>query len=183
MNVKPCRRYPYNQHWLRNPLGSGLYRKWLQDKGSLTRRLQRASKAFAVRPVGVHGGRPLPEEARLLKLKPSQTAWIREVYLDCNHEAAVFAHSVLPHDSLHGSWQGLAQLGNRSLGSTLFSNPGVQRTPLSFRKLSQRHPLYRKAIRQLQSPPPELWARRSMFFLGSSVILVTEVFLPQVLTL
>ncbi|HZV61289.1 MAG TPA: chorismate lyase [Methylophilaceae bacterium] len=169
--------------WLRKPVNSGAYRPWLMERGSLTRKLQQASKHFAVRPARFVNSKPLPDEARLLKLKPWQKTWVREVYLDCNHKPTVFAHSVLPVDSLRGSWLNLGRLGNRSLGSALFSNPLVRRTPLAFRKLSRQHPLYYKAALQLQSPPPELWARRSVFYLGSSAILVTEIFLPQVLVL
>jgi len=169
--------------WLQKPTNSRAYRPWLIERGSLTRKLQQASKVFAVRPVQFCRCKPLPDEAQQLKLRPWHRAWVREVYLDCNHKPAVFAHSVLPIGSLRGSWQNLGRLGSRSLGSALFSNPLVRRTPLTFRKLSKQHPLYDKAVLQLKSAPPELWARRSVFHLGSSTILVTEIFLPQVLAL
>ena len=176
---------PFSMHegWQRKPVNSGAYRPWLIERGSLTHELRQASKHFAVRPVQFRNSKPLSDEAWLLKLKPWQKAWVREVYLDCNHKPTVFAHSVLPVSSLRGSWQNLRRLGSRSLGSALFTNPLLRRTPLAFRKLSRQHPLYYKAALQLQSPPPELWARRSVFYLGSSAILVTEIFLPQVLVL
>lgn len=169
--------------WLTKPMNSGPYRSWLIERSSLTRRLQRASGAFAVKPVLFCKCRALPEEGRLLKLRPWQKAWVREVYLDCNHVPAVFAHSVLPFSSLSGRWQGLGRLGSRSLGTALFSDPRVKRTPLAYKKLASRHPLYGKAVRSLSNPPSALWARRSVFFLGDSAIMVTEIFLPQVLTL
>lgn len=118
-----------------------------------------------------------------MKLGPEQNALVREVLLCCNHKPAVFAHSVLPFRSLQGSWRELPRLGSRPLGAALFSNPRVRRTPLQFKKLTINHPLYRAAQRYLELPAQSLWARRSVFFLGSSAILVTEVFLPQVLTL
>jgi chorismate-pyruvate lyase len=43
--------------------------------------------------------------------------------------------------------------------------------------------LYKVTRRHLRLPGEALWARRSMFFIGASSILVTEIFLPQVLTL
>ncbi|HEU4709172.1 MAG TPA: chorismate lyase [Methylophilaceae bacterium] len=164
-------------------MNSGAYRRWLVESGSLTRKLQRASEHFAVEQIRSAAARPLAEEARLMKLGPEQKALVREVLLCCNHKPAVFAHSVLPFASLQGSWRGLPRLGNKPLGAALFSDPLVRRTPLQFRKLSASNPLYQQARPYLQFGAEELWARRSLFFLGSSTILVTEVFLPQVLTL
>jgi len=164
-------------------MNSGPYRRWLVESGSLTRKLQRASAHFAVEPLKAVAARPLAEEARLMKLGPKQNALVREVLLCCNGTPAVFAHSVLPFKSLQGSWRGLPRLGSKPLGAALFSDPRVRRTPLQFKKLAGNHPLYREAQRYLGLPSQALWARRSVFFLESSAILVTEVFLPQVLTL
>jgi chorismate--pyruvate lyase len=173
---------PPSSHWLTQPLNSGRYRSWLLEGGSLTQRLQLASASFEVKPLQ-SSGRPLPEEARLLKLGPKQKALVREVFLCCNGKPAVFAHSVLPFASLQGAWKGLTRLGSKPLGAALFSNPKVERTPLEFKKLSANHPLYKASQQHMGLIAEELWARRSVFFLGASAILVTEVFLPQVLTL
>jgi chorismate--pyruvate lyase len=180
---KISRQLPSSSRWLKKPLNSGLYRKWLTDKGSLTRKLQMASASFAVKPIRYSAHKPLRDEAKLLNLGPQQKAWVREVDLYSNHKPVVFAHSILPHGSLCGNWQGLGRLGNRPLGGALFSNPKVKRTQLEFKKLTANHPLYRIARQHLKLLPQVLWARRSIFFLGNSAILVTEVFLPQVLGL
>lgn len=180
--MKIFRRMPHSSAWLKKPLNSGPYRSWLLENGSLTRRLQLVSRSFAVERLQ-SSNRPLPEEAMLLEMNPKQKALVREVFLCCNGEPAVFAHSVLPQESLQGPWQGLACLGNKPLGAALFSDPRVKRTPLEFNKLSAHHPLYLTAQRHLDSIVGDLWARRSVFFREGSAILVTEVFLPQVLTL
>lgn len=169
-----------HRRWLATPLNSGPYRKWLIDKGSLTRRLQVACASFAVNPAYCADSKPLPDEGRMLGLKPQQKALIREVYLHCNRAPVVFAHSVLPDKSLRGAWAGLGKLGSKPLGATLFSNPMVSRTPLQFKKLSRRHQLYHRAAKNCHIQSDELWARRSIFYLRGSVILVTEIFLPQV---
>lgn len=174
------RQIGQRSRWLATPLNSGLYRKWLIDNGSLTRRLQMTCAGFAVNPAFCADSRPLPDEGRMLGLRLQQKALIREVYLHCNHVPVVFAHSVLPHKSLCGAWAGLGKLGSKPLGATLFSNPRVSRTPLQFKKLSSRHPLYRRAAKNCDIQSDELWARRSIFYLRGSVILVTEIFLPQV---
>lgn len=163
-------------------MNSGPFRSWLQESGSLTRRLQLASASFAVKRMP-SSRRPLPEEALLLKLRPKQVALVREVLLCCDAIPTVFAHSVLPFESLRGRWQGLGQLGNKPLGAALFSDPRVKRTQLEFNKLAPHHPLYKVAESHLEPMTGELWARRSVFFLDGASILVTEVFLPQVLIL
>ena len=90
----------------------------------------------------------------------------------------VYAHSVLPHRSLRGKWYKLGRLGNQPLGAALFKNMQVTRTPLSYKKLSNNHVLYQKAVKEIAHPPAYLWARRSVFHLNCANILVTEVFLP-----
>lgn len=103
-----------------------------------------------------------------------------------NGQGVVFAHSVLPKASLRGAWAGLSRLGSKPLGAMLFANPKVQRTALSYKKISANHALYRQAIAKLTKAPPYLWARRSMFSIRGANqigqrIMVTEVFLPHLL--
>lgn len=109
---------------------------------------------------------------------------VREVHLLGNGQPVVFAHSVLPRHHLRGAWLGLRVLGNKPLGASLFANPKVCRTALEFKKLSSHHQLYRLAVAHLHpaQTPKELWARRSIFILNRAKIMVTEVFLPHVLT-
>ncbi|HWT28712.1 MAG TPA: chorismate lyase [Methylophilaceae bacterium] len=167
--------------WLRSPMGSGAYRHWLVDGGSLTRRLQRRCTDFAVQGVRLTDARPRLDEAGLLCTSSRRLALLREVRLLCAGRPVVFAHSVLPHTSLRGPWLGLARLGERPLGGQLFADPRVVRTPLEYKKLHPHHALYRRATAHLNVRPLAIWARRSVFSLGCAAILVTEVFLPQVL--
>ena len=169
--------------WLANPAGSRGYRHWLLDRGSLTQRLRAKSAAFGVEGVHQKWARPQPDEACLLGLPPRQHALLREVRLCCNQQMVVFAHSVLPRRSLRGAWHGLERLGARPLGEALFNNPAVVRTSMRYRKLSAANPLFRRALAGMANAPSHLWARRSVFMLRGASILVTEVFLPGVLTL
>lgn len=178
-----AKSFPSHSQWLKKPVNSGAYRHWLIDGGSLTRRLQRRCADFAVRPLKLHIAKPQADESELLKLASRQKALLREVHLYCAGRPVVFAHSVLPPGALRGDWQGLGRLGNRPLGGALFADPRVVRTPLQYKKLSSHHTLYHRAIAHLDIPPKVLWARRSLFTLRHAAILVTEVFLPQVLTL
>ncbi|MHB0984940.1 MAG: chorismate--pyruvate lyase family protein [Sulfuricella sp.] len=175
---------PTPRHWpARLSESCARYRPWLLDQGSLTRRIQARCPNFSVRHVQQRHGIAMPSERRLVALNAHSRALLRDVFLYCNDTPLVFAHSVLPAASLHGTWQSLGRLGSKPLGAMLFSNPRVRRTPLCFKKLNRRHELYRLACAALPNPPASLWARRSVFYLEGKPILVTEVFLPGILGL
>ena len=167
--------------WLKKPRASLAYRNWLIDNGSLTARLQKRYMHFSVKAVAIKYAKPNQDEAALLRQPSHKTALIREVLLMGDSLPVVFAHSVLPRACLRGLWNGLGRLGSKPLGSMLFANPKVKRTPLSYKKLTSNHMLYEHATRHLSQKPRYLWARRSIFSLNCASIMVTEVFLPQLL--
>lgn len=166
---------------------------WLHDHGSLTQRIQQRCEKFSVSPVRSGLARIAYDEAALLGIAPHQLAYSREVFLYADGKPVVFAHSTCASAHLRGAWQAMRELGNRSLGSLLFTHPLVSRQPLHFKALRANHPLHvgPALTRQssvglkpdLQSAPDTLWARRSLFTLHGSPLLVTEVFLPEILNL
>ena len=175
---------PHSLAWhTQAPDTSCQYRHWLKDQGSLTRKIQSRCDAFSVRRVQLSQGNVCRDESKLLGLHPRSRALLREVYLYCGERPLVFAHSVLPLPGLRGPWHSLSVLGNQPLGSALFANPMVKRTPLSFKKLGRHDELFLRACAILPLRPKYLWARRSIFNLKGSPILVTEVFLPDILEL
>lgn len=174
------------QRWLNKPIQANKLQPWLIDNNSLTARLLLRFRKFAVEPIAVKYAKLVQEEAALLRQPSYQVALIREVLLMGDNQPVVFAHSVLPRASLRGAWNGLGKLGNQPLGATLFANPKVRRTALSYKKLTPGHVLYQHATRHLTQnievrKPSYLWARRSIFSLSCANIMVTEVFLPQLL--
>ena len=178
--------HPYfcvtHTNWLKKPFSSHSMHTWLLDSGSLTARLQKRYSHFLVKPVLMQYAKPIQDEATLLRLPAHNFALIREVLLIGNEQAVVFAHSVLPKASLRGAWNGLGRQGNKPLGATLFANPKVKRSQLSYKKLSRHHPISIRLAEHLQQEPMPLWARRSIFVLNCAKIMVTEVFLPQLLS-
>jgi len=170
-----------NFHWLKKPILSGRYRSLLQDNGSLTKLLKQRYKDFKVKPTQVGYGKPFVDEMSLLKQAPRNVSLLREVFLMGNHQAVVFAHSVMPCRILRGLWVGLGCIGNKPLGESLFGVPRVTRMALSYKKLARQHPLYQRAIPGMNEQPAYLWARRSVFSLHGAKIMVTEVLLPQIL--
>ena len=174
-------RSQHHQQWLKKPILAKSLQHWLIDNSSLTARLQLRYSHFAVKPVAVKYAKPITDESALLHLPTYKTALIREVLLMGNNQPVVFAHSVLPRISLRGAWNSLGRLGNKPLGATLFANPKVKRTPISYKKLLPHHRLYQHATAHLTLKPTHLWARRSIFSLNCARILITEIFLPKLL--
>ena len=90
-------------------------RQWLQDRGSLTRRIQERCDQFYVEPVFQSLTKVYGDESIKMKLRQDELALVREVYLYCCDRPVVFAHSVVPRKGLRGVWRSLSGLGNRSL--------------------------------------------------------------------
>lgn len=160
---------------------AGIWCRWLSGPGSLTRRLQAICPHLRVQRLRQEIAVPLRDEYRALHLRRGQRALIRDVLLICGDTPLVYAHSVIPLAGLKGPWVGLSKLGNRPLGEALFANPRVRRYPLEYRPLDARHPLYAPAVAHLTIAPQRLWMRRSQFALHGRPLLVSEVFLPEVL--
>jgi chorismate--pyruvate lyase len=172
-----------DRDWRHRPgAGAGAYRPWLIDRGSLTDRIRGRCTAFRVELVCQALCRATRDE-RFLVGGRSERALVREVFLRCGRTRLVFAHSVTRPASLRGAWRGFARLGTRSLGTALFADPRVQRHPLRYRKLGPCDELHVRACAATGRRLPALWARRSLFTLGKSPILVTEIFLPEILEL
>lgn len=155
----------------------------MRDHGSLTRRIQQRCTRFAVVPVRHGLARIAHDESSVLQLPARQHAYSREVYLHADGQAVVFAHSTCAAEHLSGAWQAMSGLGSRSLGSLLFTHPLVRRQPLQYLALRPHHPLYQRAATVLSTAPTVLYARRSLFHLHGAPLLVTEVFLPDILVL
>lgn len=160
------------------------FRGWLADQGSLTHRLRQLCGHFSVHPVRIGLIKPNRDESRPLQLRAGQLAYVREVVLFCDGQPVVFAHSVVPINSLRGPWAAVTSLGSRPLGEALFSNPRVARGCLQYWRIPARHALAREARHAgISVPERALWARRSLFTLQRHPLLVTEVFLPALLSI
>lgn len=172
-----------DREWLPRPApGSGRYRRWLVERGSLTSRIAARCARFRVELLYQGRGRATRDE-RFIAGARARGAFVREVYLYCGRTPLLFAHSVVRARDLRGAWRRLLRLGARPLAQALFADPRIVRRSLRFRRLAAREALYARAASALEHRPPQLWARRSVFTLGESPILVTEVFLPGILRL
>ncbi|KAF0812044.1 Chorismate pyruvate-lyase [Andreprevotia sp. IGB-42] len=152
-------------------------RPWLTATGSLTARLIAHYPDFSVRVLRQTLAPPHRDERRPLRVARGRVE-AREVLLMSGATPLVYAHSVAAPAALRRGFRAVGKLGNRSLGSFLFATPTITRSPLAWRRLDRRHPLWRKAAQQLPGLSGPLWARRSLFRAGADALMVTEVFLP-----
>jgi chorismate--pyruvate lyase len=181
--------------WLPHANGvhaSAHMRDWLVTPGSLTARLVAHSTSFRVQRLHQTAAVCLPDEAHAIGMPRPGRVWEREVLLRCDGEAVVFAHTVVPASCTASDWPLFSALGERSLGSTLFYDPQVQRGQLQFARIRNGHPLMQRAHAALGHAPAALshgsrdqvfYARRCVYRRHQGLLLVTEVFLPPVLDL
>ncbi|MCO6413132.1 MAG: chorismate lyase [Thiogranum sp.] len=156
---------------------------WLLDAGSLTDRLRNACNGhFQVRVLSERWQRPRRDESLSLGVRVTTVAWVRQVQLLCDGKPWVYARTVIPATTLTGPQRRLAHLGSRPLGAFLFADPGMRRGPVEIAPLRAGYSMFSEAVRGLERCPAEIWGRRSVFRLGGRPLLVTEVFLPPVIT-
>lgn len=175
--------------WLAHPAGAGApaaMRDWLTTPGSLTARLIAHSRHFRVQKLRQAGNVCLADEAGAIGLARPQRVWEREVLLRCDAQAVVYGHTIVPMSANASDWPLFSALGERSLGTTLFYDPRVTRGELEFARLRPGHPLLARvnaALGRVDPARDTYFARRCVYRRRQGLLLVTEVFLPEVLDL
>lgn len=140
---------------------------WLEDGGSFIQRLKKHGLQPQVVVLREYWGFPEPAEAAGLGVPSRRYVYVREVEIRHKNEPLMFARTVIPAETLTGHERILAHLGTRSLGSVLFSYPGVQRSPFEI-----------KACHLPHYASSDLWERQSFFIINGKVLLLREVYLP-----
>jgi chorismate--pyruvate lyase len=159
------------------------WRPWLAWRGSLTWRIAARAGGLRVQVLRQALRFPNEDEYRQLGQPAHRRALVREVVLHAAGRPVVLAHSIAAWRDLSGVWRGLRGLGSRPLAEALFTDPLVARRSLEFVRIDARHPLGRRARQVFRREFPPLWARRSRFVKRGRPLLVTEVFLPELLEL
>lgn len=155
---------------------------WLTTPDSLTAKLKQSCPELQVRVLSEAEERPLLDEAKALNLHPQATAWVRCVLLKCGEQDWVYARTIIPNLTDHNPWQNLQNLGNKPLGEVLFELPSIQRSTFEFSKQPLKNwPYLKTALGQTQ-PKDIGYSRRSVFQQQKHPLLLTEVFLPGLLS-
>lgn len=167
-------------HW-HDPISSQFHPillDWLIDSTSLTARLKKHCATFRVELLGQQVEACSVAEATQDIIAGEQVL-VREVVLYCDDSPQVFARSLLPLASLIGNEQHLANLGTKSLGQVLFSNPLLVRKKIQIATFDSHSRVCEFAQCLNLAVKQPLWGRRSTFMLDNKPLIVAEVFLPN----
>lgn len=157
---------------------------WLRDPTSFMQRLRDHGVAQSrVRVLSQQWQFPTPEECKLLGIASRNYGLVREVVIGSQEGKWMFARTVIPRTTLTGREQLLARLKNRALGTMLFNNPAVTRSPFEFTVIAPDALLHKKIRHHAELNVAELWARRSIFQIKNKSLLLTEVFFPDLMEL
>ncbi|MGI9130385.1 MAG: chorismate--pyruvate lyase family protein [Candidatus Methylopumilus sp.] len=153
--------------WLKSPTIKGHEFSWLTEEGSLTERLK--NEFDDVKVDVIYEGLALEEE----------TDYIREVMIKSHDKPMIFAHTRLKMNELEDAWTCLKTLGEQSLANILFKDPHISRRSLLYRVCESEDVLY-KRLKSLDYMQEEiLWMRQSEWERYGKILLLTEVFLPN----
>lgn len=147
---------------------------WLLYEGSLTERLKQVGQQFSVKLLGQQLLAPNTEEKQRLKGKDQVV--IREVLLYCNEKPWVFARSLFSPSAENANTLNLQQLGNQSLGESLFARNDLHCGQIEVAEVALAHPIA-LLNQQWFGQNHRLLGRRRMFSTGGEQLLVSEVFL------
>jgi chorismate--pyruvate lyase len=160
---------------------------WLFDRASLTEKLQARCPTLQVVPLYEGWGHPYPfEEAALARTFAGSTSdsasrlpsgsrvWIREVILECQGQAWIFARSVSPAVGARQPWAFLRQQGQQPLGQRLFQDPSIERDAFLFSRWHWPSP----AIAHKIAHQPML-ARHCLYQKHQAPLLLSEIFLAD----
>ena len=149
---------------------------WLAEPGLLTARVRAAcGEAMTLRLLRLDRA-PLAAALRGALGVTDARCLLREVEIGCGATRWIFAQSVFPESTVE-RYPWLGELGDRGLGESLARVEDVRREPLEYLELPPSHELARAAL-DAAGGDRTLWARRAVYRLGGSPILVQEVFLP-----
>ena len=161
-------------HPLKDTLSAPL-QSWLQDPGSLTRRLQQQCTGFNVQVLR-HQTAPLAaDEQAHISPWPAHQAQCREVLLCDATVPVVYARSIIPQADT-GLLHRLQHIGTQPLGEALFTEPGIAIGPFQWAYFAP-HSSLGLLNQQLTGTHRALWGRRRRFFVDNNPVLVAEVFL------
>ncbi len=162
---------------------SGFIDDWLTKPYILSKALKRVSSKLEVKVLDQSFAPAFDDELKRLNLQSDATTFVRQVLLmgDAN-QALTYGRVVIPLKTYQAHFQDFEKLGSQLIGETLlYNNPDVLRSGFEYRYFDAHEPLWNYIYRHLPqgTPKQNLWARRSVFSIKESPILISELFLPS----
>ena len=153
--------------WLISPTIKGNEFSWITEEGSLTERIKKEFND--VRVEVIFEGSDSEENLN----------YKREVIIKSHDKPKIFARTLLKDSDLHNTWSSLKELGQQSLANILFKNPQIFRRSMLY-KVCEPHDtlyLYLKSLNLVNQET--IWLRKSEWEKNGKVLLLIEVFLPN----
>ena len=156
---------------------------WLTTPTSLTAKLKVLYPSLEVIILSEALEVPLLNESQKLGINRDEEAWVRCVLLRCQDKNLIYARTVIPNLTSSNPWHHLQSLGNKPLGEVLFELPSIERSPFEFSKDSLNYwPHLVENLADESATKKPGFARRSIFIQENAPLLLTEVFLPGLVT-
>lgn len=157
-------------------------RDWIALRTSMTARIQAvAGTRIDVEVLRQAAGRLHEDERHFFTDPPGRHGTVREVCLSAAGQPLLIARTVLTSRRLQ-EHPTIRELGNHALGSLLFA--GGRASPWTAREmihLDARSPLFALVRRRHHGVQARYWGRRTLFWLFDEPLLVTEIFLPDLI--
>lgn len=133
----------------------------MADASALSERLKANCSTLSVQVKSQELAPAFHDEQELLEIQ-EYNSLIRKVHLLGDGEPWIHGRVVVPHITYQAFQIEFDNMGDKLLGETLlYDRPNVTRSAFQYAHITDN-----------------LWARRSMFTIGTFKLLVTEVFLP-----
>lgn len=157
-----------------------LLRAWLSHTGSFIQRLaEHGVKNPTIDVLREDWLQPEIWECELLGLVSNDLAFIREVRIGNENQIWLYGRTVVPKAMLMNKKE-LSNLENRSLGSVLFQDPDIKRDEFEY-VFAEPSKLWQAFLPMKEQHSS--WVRRSLFHLHDSSLLLTEIFMPDLMNL
>lgn len=152
-------------------------RPWLEERGSLTKRLRSEFGMNLNVAILFHRWKPaFNDECLVLGMAHPRYHLIREVVLSIGDTPLVLARTVLPQPTIRIAQRNLSHLGTRPLGEVIFAYPDLERRQRAFSVIDPTY--WSQNVRSRFEVDQPVWGRRTVYAIHQQPLLVTEWFLP-----
>jgi chorismate lyase len=172
--------------WQENRIGTRhtlpeAVQSWTYEFGSLTKRLRAVyGDSVAVKVLFQYWRVPFLTERRLLRLPEQRLCLTREVLLYVDNTPLILARTIIPTATIKFAQRSLTRLGTRPLGEVIFSYPHLERVAMDVTLIQPN--IWTDYALQLTGIQSSLPGRRTVYAIEHKPLLVSEFFLPSILT-
>ena len=154
----------------------------LRHRGSLTQKLRELSRGkMQFHLLSANWSHANPDEAKILGIPESEAVWIRHIEMRNGETLWTVGRVLIPKNSLNGHDCDLTQLGELSIGDVIFKDPNLERSEFEIFEIDALHPYHQHLPADFPNTNDSIWARRSVVGFRQHLVLIVELFMPDVL--